>query len=107
LSAFAHTLQAPVPLAPPRDYLFVDSRAIVPNSYSQKTFGVRDLRFDFGRLRMAESILQRLPSDAINVVAKDRMQFMWFALYRDMKFRGMAIPIGSAKFLSQSGDRLS
>lgn len=57
LSALAHALQAPATFPASLDQVRIDSGSIVPNPHPQKTLGVLDLRFNFGRLRVAEGIL--------------------------------------------------
>ena len=73
LRALAHAGQAPMPIAPGVQDLLVDPAAIVADQHAQVPRTVFELDFDSVRARVTERVDQRLASDAIDLIADQRM----------------------------------
>src|ERR1700730_8583977 len=107
LGALPHAWQTPVSVTSCIQELRVNALSVIPDAQMKKTIAVRDIRFDFICLCMPERISQRLARYAVNVVAKDRMQFSRSALYRNAERRGTPLTIvGAGELFTQLGQSL-
>src|SRR5260370_28310784 len=96
LGPLAHACQTPVSVASRVQELPVNALSIIPDTQPKKTVAVSDLRFDITCLRVVERISQGLARNAVNVVAKDRMQVPRYALYGNVERRRAPLAIARA-----------
>src|ERR1700680_1888031 len=83
LGALPHAWQTPMSVTSRVQELRINALSVIPDAQPKKPIAVSDIRFDLACVCMAERISQRLARNAVNVVAKDRMQFSRPPLYRN------------------------
>src|ERR1700689_4251569 len=75
--------------------------SVIANAQPEKVLGVDNLRFNMTRPGVAESISKRLPSNAVNFVPNDRMQFPRLAFHQEAERRG----VFARQFVAQGSHR--
>src|SRR5260370_5242698 len=100
LGAFTHSRQAPVPGASAvLKELWSNALSVVPEAQTKQRFTICDLRFYVTRLCMAEGISQRLPRNAVYLVAENRTHNLWGAFHEHAK--GHRIPVACCNLFFQ------
>src|ERR1700739_1411827 len=79
----SHSRESPVCLPPETKQLRLDPATVVADRNPQPVCGVFELHLDAARAGMPEGIDKRLPSDAVNLIANNRLQGVRRALDND------------------------
>jgi len=79
----------------------VNALSIIPNTDPELLFVIPDLHFYVSRLRVPEGIAQRLADNPVDLVTKDRMQFLRRAGHRDLKHGGTVVGLIGRQFFSE------
>src|SRR5262249_15567521 len=74
LRALAHARESPMAVAPGAQHFGVDAPAVVADEKPQLLWRVLHLQLDPGGVGVTDGVHQRLPPDAIDVVADHRVQ---------------------------------